>query len=160
VPQFFELLGIELDESKLEIVKAEEFLIFESHLTLEQRVRVIRKHLLQEDNLSVENQKLFLTRKGHSRFDSSLEQQVLHYLPKRIEVCDPAELSVQEQIRKFSLTSELHGPHGGALTNMMFMPRKSKIIEYFSGYLKSTCYQDLAVACDLDYQSINVAKTT
>lgn len=62
------------------------------------------------------------------------------------------ELSMQEQIRLFSQTKVLVANHGAGLTNLLFMPKGSVVLELrYKNDEHNNCYFALASALDIEY---------
>lgn len=82
------------------------------------------------------NLHLLLTRKGQPRFSEELENQLFASLTGiGFLVIDPRDLSLAQQILLFRHARVLVGFHGGAMSNMVFMPEGSQIYEiYAEGY--------------------------
>ncbi|PZX56664.1 glycosyltransferase family 61 protein [Algoriphagus chordae] len=86
-------------------------------------------------------------RKIHN--EESVESMLAEY---GFEVIYAEDLSFQEQIRLMSETKILVSLHGAALTNMIFLPEESKVVELRNqGDSISQCYFNLANALDLPY---------
>jgi capsular polysaccharide biosynthesis protein len=79
---------------------------------------------------------LLLTRKGQPRYNEKLERELFTPLIDiGFLVVDPRELSLAQQILLFRRTKVLVGFHGGAMSNMVFMPERSQVFEiYAEGY--------------------------
>ena len=74
-----------------------------------------------------------------SRSDASVrrvvnENEVIDFLkPLGFDVITPGEMRVHEQALAFSEAQTIVGPHGAALTNMVFAPKGCQIIEFLGG---------------------------
>jgi len=81
------------------------------------------------------------------------EQAVVQCLSEYgFETVQAEELSIREQVRRFSEASWIAGPHGAGLTNMMFSI-DCTIVELFPG-AAFTHYQWLSESLGHDYHSI------
>jgi len=80
--------------------------------------------------------RLLLTRKGQPRYSKELERELFTPLIEiGFLVVDPRELSLAQQILLFRKATVLVGFHGGAMSNMVFMPERSQVFEiYAEGY--------------------------
>ncbi len=86
-------------------------------------------------------------RKTHNEIDVEL-LMIRH----GFEVVYTEKLSLKEQIKLMSETKILVSLHGAALTNMLFLPKGSKIIELRNqGDAETQCYYNLANALKLPY---------
>jgi hypothetical protein len=70
------------------------------------------------------------------------------------EFIDSSLLSVSEQIELFSECCLLISPHGAGLSNMVFMPEGSNVIEFFALNRNNDCYYELAKYSGLNYNCI------
>lgn len=64
------------------------------------------------------------------------------------------ELSLRDQIRLFAGTSIMVGLHGAGLSNMAFLPGRSRVVELISVNRIVPCYARLASVCQHHYQSV------
>ena len=67
----------------------------------------------------------------------------------------PEQLSVAEQARRLGSARFVVGPHGAALTNMVFAPAGALVVEFFHPQHKNRCYENLAAACGHRYASLD-----
>jgi Glycosyltransferase 61 len=68
---------------------------------------------------------------------------------------DPGRLTVAGQARLMSSARWVAGPHGAALTNIVFAPPGATLLELFHPEYKNRCYQNLAAACGHHYASLD-----
>lgn len=68
------------------------------------------------------------------------------------ERLDPGTLTVQEQIDRFASAQLVVGPHGAALTNLVFAQPGTAVVELFAPSYVNHCYWTIAEALDgIDY---------
>jgi capsular polysaccharide biosynthesis protein len=80
------------------------------------------------------------------------ERQVLRALAKHgFRKVVPDELSVAEQARLFASAAAVVAPHGAALTNLVFCPPRTAVVELFAPTYVHPVYWMLAAQCELDY---------
>ncbi len=93
------------------------------------------------------SRKLALKRKAHN------EQEVEVFLQKKgVEIIYAENLSLYEQIKLMSETRVLICLHGAALTNMLFLPPTSKVVELRNvGDSITQCFFNLASALGVSY---------
>ena len=73
--------------------------------------------------------KIFLSRNDASNRKLLNHQEVYNLLKGYgFEFIEPGKLSFEEQVEVFSSASVVVGAHGAALTNIVFMPLKSKVV--------------------------------
>jgi len=93
---------------------------------------------------------LYITRR-HSRRIAN-EQELLPILREfHFEIVDPQELPLAEQIRSFSQAHCVVCAHGAGLSNMIFSPVRTKVLEIFSPRQVNPIYWYLAAACNQEY---------
>lgn len=89
--------------------------------------------------------RIYVTRgkqKNTRRFVS--EAELVAALDKRgFVVVDPGSLSVQDQIDHFSAADVIVGPHGAALTNLVFAKEGAKVLELFGPKYVKACFWTL-----------------
>jgi capsular polysaccharide biosynthesis protein len=69
-------------------------------------------------------------------------------------VClQPERMSVADQALSFGAARWVVAPHGAGLANLVFAPRGAKVIEILHPVNQTPCYQNLALACGLNYSS-------
>ena len=78
------------------------------------------------------------TQKNTRRFVR--EAELVAALEKRdFSVVDPGSLSVQDQIDHFAAADVIVGPHGAAMTNLIFAPEGARVLELFGPrYVKAS----------------------
>lgn len=78
------------------------------------------------------------TQKNTRRFVR--EAELVAALEKRdFSVVDPGSLSVQDQIDHFAAANVIVGPHGAAMTNLIFAPEGARVLELFGPrYVKAS----------------------
>lgn len=120
---------------------------FDIPLTLKSR-NIFR---LNSDKLPF--RKVYLSRKRASKRKILNELDLELMLIKRdFELLSGDDLSLSDQIRLMSETKLLVGLHGAALTNMLFMPDGSKVVEFRNeSDVNNHCYFNLASTLDIPY---------
>jgi hypothetical protein len=68
---------------------------------------------------------------------------------------DPQRLTVLEQAKLLSSAQCVVGPHGGALTNLIFTPPGALLLELFHPEHKNDCYVNMARACGHRYAGLD-----
>jgi len=68
------------------------------------------------------------------------------------EIIDPGTLTIYEQINLMSGAAIVIGAHGAALSNLLFCPDGTSVIEIFSpDYFRTDCYYTLSAILNFDY---------
>lgn len=91
---------------------------------------------------------IYLSRRLASRRRVSNEDEIREFLNRNgFEVIETDYMPLAEQIRIFSECAVLVSLHGAGLTNMLFMPQSSTVVEFrpSQGHLPD-CYSNLAAA--------------
>jgi len=109
-------------------------------------VEFIRERLKPPGVELVPGRRIYVTRgrKRHNRIVRN-EEAVLEMLGERgFTAVDPGALSVAEQIRMFAEAEWIVGPHGAALTNLLFASPGASVIEMFAPDYVDVSYWKLA----------------
>lgn len=94
----------------------------------------------------------YITRRDAYSRKITNEDQIVESLTRRgFEVICPGELSFAEQVQHFAQAKVIIGPHGAGLTNMVFAPPNSILIELFPESYINVCYWALANVCHNTY---------
>tara|TARA_B100000795_G_scaffold256472_1_gene228946 strand:+ start:106 stop:1200 length:1095 start_codon:yes stop_codon:yes gene_type:complete len=97
---------------------------------------------------------VYATRKGSAR-NYRNENDLIDLLRKyNVDIIDFSEFSLQERKDLLSSTHILIGQYGAGLTNLVFMPRGSCVIDLQIGNLVRNDYCLLATACDVHYLNV------
>jgi len=89
--------------------------------------------------------RIYLTRKNEDRRRVHNEDQVTGILKNfGFTTVDPGSMSIKEQVALFSRAEYVVSPHGGALSNIVFTPPETKIIEFFSPGYVNCCFWELS----------------
>jgi capsular polysaccharide biosynthesis protein len=106
-------------------------------------IALLRERLLPAGAGQGERRRIYLSRGSAANNRRVInEDQVISLLADRgFEVLDPGALSVAEQIEVFSNASMIVSAHGAGLTNLMFAPAGSTVVEMFpGGKMLPDCY--------------------
>ena len=97
--------------------------------------------------------KIFVIREPHLKREIVNINEVNSILKKySFEILSLNKIKLQEQIKIFSETSLFIAVHGAALTNMLFMPKKSSVMELRrKDDASNNCYFSLASALEIPY---------
>jgi hypothetical protein len=97
---------------------------------------------------------IFLTRRGHARVPDDLDGIEAIFRRNGFEVVDCGAIPVKRQIELFSGASAIAGLHGAAMTNLLWVPALTPVIEIFeTGYLNG-CYEQIAFQGNLNYTHV------
>lgn len=111
------------------------------------------RSLLLKNNTPKNIPRIYITRKNAPKRKIENENELTPILRKYgFEIIDADHLSFHEQIALFSSCSFLISIHGAALTNCIFMPKNSVVLEF---YKKNTfinhCYERMSEALSLKH---------
>ena len=101
------------------------------------------------------DKKIYLSRRSSRA--RAIENEPLiedHFSELGYEIVVADELSVTEQRDKFADCRRLVALHGAGLTNMLWMPPNSEIVEIFTPELTNYCYASMASKLGFSYQPV------
>lgn len=100
--------------------------------------------------------KIYITRKNDKKRKITNEEKLITLLKKyNYKIVDTSTLSFNEQVFLFSKTKTLISIHGAGLTNLLFMPENSHVVEF---YKKNTflndCYKRMCQTLNINFHRI------
>lgn len=101
---------------------------------------------------------VFLTRRGNSRIPEQLSQIEQTFEAKGFAVTDCAQMSVKEQIKAVSGAPAIAGIHGAAMTNILWAPSGTPVLEIYESRYLNACYEQIAYQGSLDYHPVIIGK--
>ena len=108
--------------------------------------------LLSSDRLISPIRKLYISRSSARRRKVTNEDELWHALQIHgFEKVELEKLAWKDQVRLFREAVMVISNHGAGLSNIMFMPADSKVIELKSSKNDYWCYYSLARVCHLQY---------
>jgi capsular polysaccharide biosynthesis protein len=132
-------------------IRAEELVVPslpDSHLRTPPWVAAWLRDKFLPGDVAPPHRRLYLgrgTRKNTRRVTN--EAEVLARLaPLGFQSVDPAQMTVAEQVRVFAEAQIIVGAHGAAMTNLVFCPEGTAIVELFPPDYVNVCYWVLASA--------------
>jgi capsular polysaccharide biosynthesis protein len=90
------------------------------------------------------------------------EERIIEWLKTQgFEIIDCGQMSVKDQAAAFAHAELIVGPHGGALTNLIFCRPGTKVVELLSSKYPNPCYRNLCGVAGLPYFGIigNIQKS-
>lgn len=101
---------------------------------------------------------LYISRKaGTRRFDNEAElEAALEGAGFEILTCE--DIPLLEQIALFGAAAVVVAPHGAGLTNLVWCPSGTRVLELFSPRYMNDCYAWLAASCGLEWDFITASK--
>lgn len=112
---------------------------------------VVRKTFLDTE-VRRKDKRLLLSREDARERRISNSREVLKCLEEQgFEKIIPGEMTIKEQARAFSVAEVIVSPHGAGLTNILFAPPGTKVIEIFSPHYIEKCFWILASQLELEY---------
>ncbi|MBD2501515.1 glycosyltransferase family 61 protein [Anabaena azotica] len=119
----------------------------------------LRSIFLDEPNYIQPYRYLYITRTDALTRRVINEQEVLQELAKYgFESLAIEGLTIKEQAELFASAKIIVAPHGAALTNIVFCPKGTLVIEFMPDTYIEKCFQRLAELLSLNYQCLT-AKT-
>ncbi|RZI91886.1 MAG: glycosyltransferase family 61 protein [Microbacterium sp.] len=109
----------------------------------------IRDHLRPSVDADPAPRRLYVTRGTAPNTRRVVREDELRegLLARGFEVVEPGSLSPQEQIDTFSAAEMVVGPHGAALTNLLFAPAGVTVLELFTASYVNQCYW--SISCEI-----------
>lgn len=99
--------------------------------------------------------RLYVTRSDAKKRRIANEAELLPLLAKRgFEIVAPGKLSFREQVARFMWTDAVVGPHGAGLTNILFSPKASRVLEIFPANKVKNTYFLLAHSLGQSYRGL------
>lgn len=106
----------------------------------------VREHLRPSVDADPTPRRLYVTRGAVPNTRRVVREDELRegLLARGFEVVEPGSLSPQEQIDTFSAAEMVVGPHGAALTNLLFAPAGVTVLELFTASYVNQCYWSIS----------------
>jgi capsular polysaccharide biosynthesis protein len=116
-------------------------------------IQKTRETLNKDIAFTVPSRLVYISRGKAERRKIANEDELLPVLLElQFETVYCEDLSLQEQRNLFSQTKVLVSNHGAGLTNMIFMPAATSVLELrYQNDRHNNCYYALASALDIDY---------
>jgi capsular polysaccharide biosynthesis protein len=145
----------DLNEKKFYLVRN---VLFITHFTTggnynDYFIQKTRETLNKDVTAAPPSRLVYISRGKAERRKITNEKDLLLVLKKfQFEIVYCEDLSLQEQRNLFSQTKVLVSNHGAGLTNMIFMPAATSVLELrYQNDRHNNCYYALASALDIDY---------
>jgi capsular polysaccharide biosynthesis protein len=97
---------------------------------------------------------IFLTRRSSTRIPDQLEAIESLFLQAGFEIIDCGSISMRQQIEATSAASAIAGIHGAAMTNILWAPPDTPVLELFQPAYLNACYEQIAFQGQLKYESL------
>ncbi|MEG9224984.1 glycosyltransferase family 61 protein [Aeromicrobium sp. Sec7.5] len=106
----------------------------------------VREHLRPQAGSDPRPRRLYVTRGTQPNSRRVVREDELWALleERGFEKVEPGGLSPQEQIDVFSAAEMVVGPHGAALTNLLFAPAGVTVLELFTAAYVNQCYWSIS----------------
>lgn len=115
-------------------------------------VKLIQAHFVAKIHSNITKQRIYVSRGKQMARRVSNEKEVIDtLLPLGFEVVYWEDLSFDEQVRTVRDTRVLVTSHGANMTNTMFMPNNSKVLELIRQDDPNFCYWALSTVTDKNY---------
>jgi capsular polysaccharide biosynthesis protein len=115
-------------------------------------VQSVRRHLIQKIASTIIKERVYVSRSNQKVRKIHNEQEVINtLLPLGFEILRWEELSFEQQVQTVRNTKVLVTSHGANMTNTMFMPDNSKVLEIIREDKPNFCYWALASVTDKKY---------
>jgi len=113
----------------------------------------LRDKLIKPDPAISPEKKIYFKRGAGAERRVLNEDILIQSLRKNgFEIIEPDQLSIDEQVKLMQQSKMVVGVHGAALSNLLFSPDHTTVIEIFSpDYFRTDCYYTLSSALKLSY---------
>ena len=164
--EFFPLLNFEFHSGSFLIYKGYLIENPSSGYFTSQHLFELKKFLNLKSYSNTHLRRVYLSRnKSRSRRISNEEMLFIELKKFNFDIVYCDDMTIKQQIDFFSQTSLLLSPHGAGLTNMIFMPCNSVIIELmpiineYDKFDQNHCYRRLSHSLQHSYHSVLVEKS-
>jgi hypothetical protein len=115
-------------------------------------IQTVRKHFSDWLEKEPSGGSYYLSRRGFSRspVDEPELESIAH--EQGLRILQPANLTMQEQVKLFSGACAIVGLHGAALANSVWLPRGASVVEFFSSRYMPFMFASLAAMRTLNYR--------
>ena len=96
---------------------------------------------------------VFLTRRASTRVPGDLPEIERIFASAGFEIIDCGTLGVRQQIELASSAKAVAGLHGAAMTNLLWSPPGTPVLELFLPSYLNACYEQIAFQGQLDYSA-------
>jgi hypothetical protein len=94
---------------------------------------------------------VFLTRRGAARVPRNITAIEKLFVSHGFQIVDCGTIPVREQIRIVSAAKVIAGLHGAAMTNLLWAPPDTRVLELFQPGYRNACYEQIAFQGKLNY---------
>ena len=113
----------------------------------------LRRQFLREP-APARHRLLYLERKAATRSITNAGEVREFFKVRGWEVLDPAELTLDEQIRRFREARAVAGMHGAALTNLLWATAGTRVLEFMPSRRRNGCYAGISLVAELPHQAL------
>jgi capsular polysaccharide biosynthesis protein len=116
-------------------------------------VRWLRRKFLREPQ-PARRRLLYLERNATTRIVINAAEVRRFFACRGWEILDPGELSLDEQIRLFREAKAVVGPHGAALTNLLWAAPGTRVLEFMPARRRNGCYAGISLLTGLAHRTL------
>lgn len=114
----------------------------------------LREHFRKYFKPPASGPPVFLTRRASTRVPDDLPEIERIFTNAGFEIIDCGTLGVRQQIELTSGAKAVAGLHGAAMTNLLWSPPCTPVLELFLPSYLNACYEQIAFHGQLDYSAI------
>ena len=96
--------------------------------------------------------KIFVSRQGSTREVVNLRELEHAFHEAGWEVIDPGRLSFGEQMETFKQARVVAGVHGAGMTNVIWAPQGTRVVELMPKTFRNGCYEGISLAAGHDHR--------
>lgn len=105
----------------------------------------LRKRFLNEKLTEVGTEKLFITRRAATRTVLDLELVENAFMRAGWTIVDPAKMNWDSQRLLFSKAAMVAGIHGAGMTNLVWVPAGTPVVEWMPSKFRNACYEGISI---------------
>lgn len=102
----------------------------------------------------VGNRKIYIERSAPTRNLTNAAEMRDFFREKGWEIIDPGALSLDEQIATFGEAAAIAGTHGAAMTNLLWAPAGTRVLEFMPERRRNGCYAGISIVAGHLHQTL------
>ncbi len=111
----------------------------------------LQSEFVPDPSGTIPERRLYIARSAQGARSIENEQEITGLLNTRgFEIAMMEKLTINQQARLLSESSVVVAPHGAGLTNILYCPQGTKIVEIFGPHI-APCYWAIANLCGFEY---------
>jgi capsular polysaccharide biosynthesis protein len=152
VSEYLQKLNVVFELVEAQNIQIASYLYIDDHELIDfHKIQELKDALLVDN--SDNNLEIFVSRKGSSRYNPTLENKIRNRFPEMLEVALDG-MPIDKQLSIFSKARMIVACHGSNLTNMIWAKPGSIVVEVFDGAYRDENLKKLALNCGHNYKNL------